>query len=171
MNPAACAFYGYAPDELVGKSIRDIELALPDGSVQTSSKVIEGHSQPLYTRHRLASGEVRDVEVYSSEVGVAGGVRGVGPPGSHRGVERLHCLVGQGPFLGPVPGDRHAEGEPAGGVVEPARVLGPELDPFPRGLGRLAACRPSRRVTTPWSPVPCSRSRRPACLPSRRWIM
>lgn len=63
-NEAASAFYGYPRDRLQTMSIFDIN-ARPRGEI--SDRIAEAASGRTFfdTRHRLASGELRDVEVYT----------------------------------------------------------------------------------------------------------
>jgi len=71
-NPAACAFYGYRSDQLRGMPIAAINL-LPAADLQRelANAATEQRSYFLF-QHRLASGEIRDVEVYSSPITVQG---------------------------------------------------------------------------------------------------
>jgi diguanylate cyclase (GGDEF)-like protein/PAS domain S-box-containing protein len=71
-NPSASSFYGYSLDELRHMSIYDINLLPPEQThTQMQRTLIDQHTYFLF-QHRLASGEVRDVEVYSSPVEVQG---------------------------------------------------------------------------------------------------
>jgi PAS domain S-box-containing protein len=71
-NPAACEFYGYPLGEFKGKQITDINI-LPDAQVklEIESAVTERRNYFVFT-HRLASGEMRDVEVHASPIQVKG---------------------------------------------------------------------------------------------------
>jgi diguanylate cyclase (GGDEF)-like protein/PAS domain S-box-containing protein len=67
-NPAACAFYGYERERLRTLRITDINT-LPVNEVQTALAQAGGERRTLFQfRHRLATGEVRDVEVHSGPV-------------------------------------------------------------------------------------------------------
>lgn len=67
-NRAACAFYGYAHDELIGMNLTRINtLTLEEIGRALRQAHLERRSHFDF-QHRLASGEVRDVEVYSSPV-------------------------------------------------------------------------------------------------------
>ena len=71
-NPAACAFYGYSREELVGRAITDINN-LPPGEVQAAMGRAAGERQNTFVfRHRLASGALRDVEVHSGPIELDG---------------------------------------------------------------------------------------------------
>ncbi|MEW5961003.1 MAG: ATP-binding protein [Chloroflexota bacterium] len=67
-NPAACAFYGYTPPEITRLKITDI-YQLPRAQVFEEMRQAK-HEQrhQFYVRHRLAGGEVREVEVYSDSI-------------------------------------------------------------------------------------------------------
>jgi PAS domain S-box-containing protein len=64
-NAAACAFYGYSHEEMVHLNIMDIGGLTPDDVFRILESVRRGDEQYYSTSHRLASGEVREVEVYS----------------------------------------------------------------------------------------------------------
>ena len=71
-NPAAAAFYGYSVNEMLKLQIHDINLAeeaLVQGKMEQSRS---GESSEFEFRHRLASGEIKDVQVYTGNVTVAG---------------------------------------------------------------------------------------------------
>jgi diguanylate cyclase (GGDEF)-like protein/PAS domain S-box-containing protein len=68
-NAAACTFYGYSPDELHGRQMSDLNT-LPTNEIRTLlDRVVQGETSHFEAQHRLAGGEVRDVEVYSSPLG------------------------------------------------------------------------------------------------------
>lgn len=67
-NPAACTFYGYRLEVLRTKNITDMNTLHPDQiHAEMELARTEQRSQFLF-RHRLASGKLRDVEVYSSPI-------------------------------------------------------------------------------------------------------
>lgn len=69
-NPAACAYYGHAREDLIKLKITDINtLSREEVFVEMSLAKTENRSYFNF-RHRLASGEVRDVEVYSGPISV-----------------------------------------------------------------------------------------------------
>jgi PAS domain S-box-containing protein len=71
-NPAACAFYGYSHRELLQLRIWDINtLSQADVEQQMSRAASRQHGQFTFP-HRLASGEIRDVEIRSGPVNVKG---------------------------------------------------------------------------------------------------
>ena len=67
-NPAACAFYGYDRGRLRALRIGDINT-LPSDPLGAAMATAEGERPTFFPfRHRLASGEERDVEVHSGPV-------------------------------------------------------------------------------------------------------
>jgi|GEM_PF-1245954 len=71
-NLSASSFYGYSPDELRRMSIYDISLLPPEQVRAEIQNILTNQHISIFSQHRLASGEVRDVEVYSSPVEVQG---------------------------------------------------------------------------------------------------
>jgi len=72
VNPAAASFYGYSLEQLHGMWIGDINTAPPEEVRALLAQVKSGERQQLQAQHRLASGEVRTVEVYVSPIVVQG---------------------------------------------------------------------------------------------------
>lgn len=73
-NGAACDFYGYPRHVLTKMSILDINT-LPADEVKRIMKDAQVKDLPfLQFHHRLASGEIRDVEVYSGPVHTNNGI-------------------------------------------------------------------------------------------------
>ena len=67
-NPAACAFYGYTNDELVSMKIQEINQ-LPEEEVFRRRMLACSASQKYFLfPHKLHSGEIRFVDVYSCPV-------------------------------------------------------------------------------------------------------
>jgi PAS domain S-box-containing protein len=69
-NLAASKFYGYAPERLVKMRMTDINVAPPDETRADLRRVRDNDESRFYFRHRLASGELREVEVFSSPIDV-----------------------------------------------------------------------------------------------------
>ena len=67
-NPAACAFYGYAREELRGKPIGEINTCTPTELVAAMQSARAGAGNAFLFQHRLASGDIRDVEVRSGPI-------------------------------------------------------------------------------------------------------
>ncbi len=71
-NPKACEFYGYRYEDLLSLRITDINI-LPPGQVRAEMQCARTEQRTRFNfRHRLASGEVRDVEVHTSPVSING---------------------------------------------------------------------------------------------------
>jgi PAS domain S-box-containing protein len=69
-NPAACVFYGYPYEKFVGLKAGEVECLSGKNSVSdmaTAECVDRNHA---LLRHRLADGEVRDVEIYSGPLSI-----------------------------------------------------------------------------------------------------
>ncbi len=65
-NPAACQFYGYDLPTLTAMKISDINILSPAEVQQEMNRAKTQERLYFNFRHRLASGETRTVEVYSS---------------------------------------------------------------------------------------------------------
>ena len=63
-NPAAVEFYGYSREELKDLKITDINILPHDEAVQIFEKIRTQQECQFLFQHRLASGEIRDVEAY-----------------------------------------------------------------------------------------------------------
>jgi len=71
-NPAACAFYGYTREGILSVKITDINTLTPEQVFQEMERSRLERRHLFHFRHRLANGEVRDVEVYSGPIRVEG---------------------------------------------------------------------------------------------------
>ncbi|MEJ2718831.1 MAG: PAS domain S-box protein [Deltaproteobacteria bacterium] len=69
-NPAACRFYGYERQELTGKTIAEISAELADQASREFQMAAAEECRFFYLKHRLGTGEVRDVEVCSGPITV-----------------------------------------------------------------------------------------------------
>ncbi|MGA2673005.1 MAG: PAS domain S-box protein [Terracidiphilus sp.] len=72
VSQAAAAFYGYPREQLIGMSIDRINTLPPEELAQQCQRVLRDERTRFEFRHRLASGEERDVEVYSSPINMDG---------------------------------------------------------------------------------------------------
>jgi PAS domain S-box-containing protein len=71
-NPAACHFYGYSREELTSKGIDEINT-LSREEVFREMQAARAERRSFFSfRHRLAGGELRDVEVHSGPIQVEG---------------------------------------------------------------------------------------------------
>lgn len=71
-NPAACAFYGYPLESLRRLAIWDINMCRPEEALAHMRAAREGRQGVFHFTHRLAGGELREVDVYSGPVAYAG---------------------------------------------------------------------------------------------------
>ena len=71
-NPAASSFYGWSHEELTSKKITDINTLERQQVFQEMKQARSRKVQHFLFRHRLANGEVRDVEVYSGPITIDG---------------------------------------------------------------------------------------------------
>jgi PAS domain S-box-containing protein len=67
-NPAACSYYGYTHDELTHMEIMQINCLSRDEIFQEMERARKEERNFFYFQHRLASGEIRDVEVHSGPI-------------------------------------------------------------------------------------------------------
>lgn len=67
-NQAACNFYQYPKEELIGKNIGQINI-LPMEEIKAEMERARSEARSFFNfRHRLANGEIKDVEVYSGPI-------------------------------------------------------------------------------------------------------
>jgi PAS domain S-box-containing protein len=71
-NVAAVRFYGYTLNELKKLHITDINLTLDMATFREATQKTTENPSYFIFQHRLASGELRDVEVYTSPIDVEG---------------------------------------------------------------------------------------------------
>lgn len=71
-NPAACVFYGYNREQLLKLNIDDINALSPADQAAEITRAVEDHRSYLNLQHRLASGDIRQVEVYTGPVSIEG---------------------------------------------------------------------------------------------------
>ncbi|MBU0728205.1 MAG: transporter substrate-binding domain-containing protein [Proteobacteria bacterium] len=67
-NPAAAAYYGYTKKELINKKMTEINLLTPEKLFQEIKRAQKKERWQFFFKHRLANGEIRDVEVYSGPI-------------------------------------------------------------------------------------------------------
>lgn len=72
VNKAACGFYGYGIEELKKLNISDINTLPAEQLIGEMKKAGSPQRSPFDFRHRLADGQIRDVEVYSGFIRVFG---------------------------------------------------------------------------------------------------
>jgi diguanylate cyclase (GGDEF)-like protein/PAS domain S-box-containing protein len=71
-NDAAARYYGWPPDTLRTLHLRDINTLTPAEVKAELRRAATERRDHCFFRHRLASGEVRDVEVYSGPLSIDG---------------------------------------------------------------------------------------------------
>jgi two-component system, cell cycle sensor histidine kinase and response regulator CckA len=71
-NRAAEAYYGYPPGVLARMALVDLNEMDPAALERSIDKALEGREKFFHRRHRLASGELRHVEVHVSPVDFGG---------------------------------------------------------------------------------------------------
>jgi len=67
-NAAACRFYGYSYDQLTAMRITSINCLDEAAVAEDMKRAQTRHANYFCFQHRLASGEIRDVDVYSSPI-------------------------------------------------------------------------------------------------------
>ena len=71
-NQTAAAYYGYPPKRLIGMSINDINTLSAQRIAEEMQRAVKEKRSHFFFLHRLASGEVREVEVHSTPISVGG---------------------------------------------------------------------------------------------------
>jgi PAS domain S-box-containing protein/putative nucleotidyltransferase with HDIG domain len=71
-NPAACSFYGWSRQELTAKRISEINVLSEEEVEREMQRARSKGIGHYHFRHRLASGELRDVEAYSGTIVTSG---------------------------------------------------------------------------------------------------
>ena len=71
-NPAACAYYGWAREELTSKKIDQINILTREQVCAEMALARDQKRNHFFFQHRLADGSIRDVEVYSGPIQLKG---------------------------------------------------------------------------------------------------
>lgn len=71
-NQAACDFYGYTAEELAGKPVYEINALSREDVLERLRLARDGNQTFSRLKHRLKSGEVRDVDIYVGPVELEG---------------------------------------------------------------------------------------------------
>lgn len=71
-NPAACSFYGYKKEELLKMKIMDLNILTDEQIFKEMQNARAEKKNHFVFKHRLASGEIRDVDTYSGPITVSG---------------------------------------------------------------------------------------------------
>ena len=64
-NPAACNYYGWSHSEICNKNISEINMLSKQEVIETLQNAKNKNNNHFLLKHRLANGDVRDVEAYS----------------------------------------------------------------------------------------------------------
>ena len=71
-NPAASTYYGYSREELLAKNMAEINT-LPMKQIRAEMRqACAGEKQQFFFQHRLAGGEIREVEIFTGPIQVKG---------------------------------------------------------------------------------------------------
>lgn len=71
-NRAACEYYGYPKERFIGMFTHQISLSPPSRTRADRQRALRKECSCFYYSHRLASGEVREIELHSSPFAVDG---------------------------------------------------------------------------------------------------
>lgn len=71
-NARACAFYGYRHEDLLRLKITDVNTLSPEEVKEEMQHARTGRRNYFNFRHRLANGDIRDVEVHSGPIAIHG---------------------------------------------------------------------------------------------------
>ena len=71
-NPAACHYYGYSHAQLTAMKITDLNGMTLEQAAGEYQRVRQPSEQPYLLKHRLATGEIRDVESYAGPIQLGG---------------------------------------------------------------------------------------------------
>ena len=67
-NPAASLYYGWTHSELIGKNMSEINTLTKQEVIEEMQKAKEEKRNHFFFKHRLANGEIREVEVYTGPI-------------------------------------------------------------------------------------------------------
>jgi PAS domain S-box-containing protein len=73
-NPAASRFYGYSREQLTALKVTDLNGLTLEQAAREYQRVRQTNEQPYLLQHRLANGEIRDVESYAGPIELDGKV-------------------------------------------------------------------------------------------------
>jgi PAS domain S-box-containing protein len=73
-NESAVIYYGYTKEELLSKTIDQLNTLPIDKIKEKMQKAIKEKSNFFQFKHKLANGEIRDVELYASPINIEGEV-------------------------------------------------------------------------------------------------
>ena len=71
-NSSACEYYGYSKEQITSLKIFDINTTPPDLLNNELNNATDKTNNRFFFQHKLAGGQIRDVEVYSGPVEING---------------------------------------------------------------------------------------------------
>ncbi|MBN1301017.1 MAG: PAS domain S-box protein [Melioribacteraceae bacterium] len=71
-NPAACSYYKYDYESIIKMKVDDINILSPAEIFNEMRRAEEEGKYYFIFKHKLGNGEIRDVEVYSGPINIAG---------------------------------------------------------------------------------------------------
>ena len=71
-NSAASQFYGYSTEKLKSMTVDEINILQPDQVALERARALQAEKNLFIFLHKLASGEIRDVEAYSTPIASGG---------------------------------------------------------------------------------------------------
>lgn len=71
-NDAACRFYGYSKEGMLSKTMYEINALSPPDLNAMAGELINGKRNYFVLRHRLSTGEMRDVESHPTPITIGG---------------------------------------------------------------------------------------------------
>ncbi len=74
-NEAACRYYGYTYEEITRINISNINILTPEQITVEIQKAFTEQRNHFEFKHRLANGEIRDIESYAGKVQIGGKIR------------------------------------------------------------------------------------------------
>ncbi len=72
VNKQAIEFYGYSKKKLLSMTVRDISMLPPKEFRMQIEKALKGKQTYFYSRHRTATGEIKDVKITSNKILING---------------------------------------------------------------------------------------------------
>jgi two-component system cell cycle sensor histidine kinase/response regulator CckA len=67
-NQASCRYYGWSHSEICGRNISDINMLSKEQIKEKMQAAAKEKRKQFFFKHRLANGEIRDVEVFSGPI-------------------------------------------------------------------------------------------------------
>lgn len=71
-NPSACEFYGYSIEQFKLRHISEIDTLLKEQILYETAQAKTERRQKFFSKHKLVSGEERDVELFSGSIVIDG---------------------------------------------------------------------------------------------------